>query len=100
MSGPGLPVKLPDETYSCFFEDVMGRFNISVPSVEVTAGTSYTCDITDQVPSFDEVQVGMYTIIMYMSYLALACIHNKMILILHIFSCALQFCELTGRCAI
>ena len=60
MSGPGLPDKLPDETYSCFFEEVMGRFNISVPSVEITAGTSYTCDITDQVPSFDEVQVGMY----------------------------------------
>ena len=67
MGGPGLPVKLPDETYLCFFEEVMGRFNISVPSVEITAGTSYTCDITDQVPSFDEVQVGMYTyIIMYM----------------------------------
>ena len=63
MSGPGLPVKLPDETYSCFFEEVMGRFNISVPSVEVTAGVSYTCDITDQVASFDAVQVGMYTFI-------------------------------------
>ena len=64
MNGPGLPVKFPDETYSCFFEDVMGRFNIFVPLVEITAGTSYTCDITDQVPSFDEVQVGMYAYIL------------------------------------
>ncbi len=43
-----------------FFEDSEGRFNITVPSVEVTQGTSYTCNITNQVPLFNGVKAGMY----------------------------------------
>ncbi len=60
VGGPGLPTKIRDEVYSCFFEDSEGRFNITVPSVEVTQGTSYTCNITNQVPPFDGVKAGMY----------------------------------------
>ncbi len=60
VGGPGLPTKIRDEVYSCFFEDSEGRFNIIVPSVEVTQGTCYTCNITNQVPLFNGVKAGMY----------------------------------------
>ena len=60
MSGPGLPAVLIGESYSCHFEDSLGRFNITVPSMEVTPGTQYTCNITNIVQQFDGVQAGKF----------------------------------------
>ena len=60
MGGPGLPSTLENETYSCHLEDSEGRFPpIIVSAVEVTPGTSYTCNITNQIPDYDGVQAGM-----------------------------------------
>ena len=58
MEGPGLRAKLENETYSCFFEDSTGRFNITVPAVEVTPGRVYTCDIRNESIAYDGVQSG------------------------------------------
>ena len=58
MSGPGLPAVLGVELFSCHFEDSLGRFNITVASMEVTPGTQYTCNITNIVQQFGEVQRG------------------------------------------
>ena len=59
MSGPGLPAVLGGESYSCHFEDSRGRFNITVPSVEVGSDrTQYTCDITNDLQLFQGVQAG------------------------------------------
>ncbi len=58
MGGPGLPTKLQNETYSCHFEDSLGRFNITVPAMEVIPGTDYTCNITNEVPDYKGVQAG------------------------------------------
>ena len=60
MEGPGLPAQLENETYSCFFEDSMGRFNITVPAVEMTPGRAYTCDIRNESIAYDGVQSGKY----------------------------------------
>ena len=60
MSGPGLPAVLGGESYSCHFEDNLGRFNITVPSMEVTPGTQYTCNITTIVQQFGGVQAGKF----------------------------------------
>ena len=47
------------ESYSCHFEDSLGRFNFTVASVEVgSGGTQYTCNITNQVQLFGGVQAG------------------------------------------
>ena len=59
VSGPGLPTKLDNETYSCHLADSEGRFVIIVPAVEVTTSTEYTCNITNNVPDFSGVQAGM-----------------------------------------
>ena len=58
MEGSGLPAQLETEPYSCFWEDSMGRFNITVPAVEVTPGRAYTCDITNEDIAYDGVQSG------------------------------------------
>ena len=59
MSGPGLPTKLENEMYSCHLADSEGRFVITVPAVEVTTSTEYTCNIINNVPNFSGVQAGM-----------------------------------------
>ena len=58
VGGPGLPARLFDESYFCHLADSEGRFAVNVSAVEVTSNTEYTCDITNQVPSFDGVQAG------------------------------------------
>ena len=58
VGGPGLPINLEGETYSCHLEDSMGRFNITVPAMEVTPRTEYTCNITNEVPVYEGVQAG------------------------------------------
>ena len=60
VEGPGLPVRLENETYSCHFENSIGRFNITVPAVEVTPGRAYTCDIRDEDIAYDGIQFGKY----------------------------------------
>ena len=67
VGGPGLPVRLPDESYFCHLADSEGRFIVDVSAVEVTPNTQYTCDITNQVLSFDGVQAGNFMTI-YCSY--------------------------------
>ena len=59
VGGPGLPHKLDDETYSCHLADSEGRFVFTVPSVEVTPGRNYRCNITDQIPDFIGVRAGI-----------------------------------------
>ncbi len=58
VGGDGLPLKLEDETYSCHFEDRLGRFNITVPAMEVIPGTDYTCNIINHVPDYPGVRAG------------------------------------------
>ena len=58
VGGPGLPIIVEDETYSCHLEDSMGRFNITVPAMEVTPRTEYSCNITNRVPDYQGVQAG------------------------------------------
>ena len=58
MSGPGLPDLLPAESYSCHLAESELRFNITVPAVTVNIGTSYTCNITDRVPSYSGITAG------------------------------------------
>ena len=65
MGGLGLPTKLGDETYSCHFEDSLGRFNITVPAMEVIPNTNYTCNITNQVPDYQGVQAGKDHLLVY-----------------------------------
>ena len=60
IEGPGLPAGLESEIFSCCFEDSMGRFNITVPAVEVTPGRSYTCDIRDEDIAYDGIRSGKY----------------------------------------
>ena len=61
VGGVGLPARLEGESYSCHFEDSRGRFNITVPAVEQTPGTNYTCNITNQVPDYAGIQAGTPT---------------------------------------
>ena len=63
VGGPGLPANLAGETYSCHLADSLGRFNITVPAMEVTPGTNYTCNITNRVPDYQGVQAGMQKVI-------------------------------------
>ena len=49
-------------TYSCHLADSLGRFNITVPAMEVTPGTNYTCNITNRVPDYQGVQAGKVTL--------------------------------------
>ena len=58
VGGPGLPAKLRNETYSCYLEESLGRFNITVPAVEVNPSTDYTCNITNRVPDYEGIQAG------------------------------------------
>ena len=60
VGGPGLPANLDNEAYMCHFEDGRGRFNITVPAMEVIPLTQYTCDITNQTFMYDGVQAGMH----------------------------------------
>jgi hypothetical protein len=70
VSNPGLPDTLVGESYSCHFEDTLGRFeNITVPAMEVTAGTAYTCDITNQVPRYAGIQAGRFGATVKQTYL-------------------------------
>jgi hypothetical protein len=61
VSNPGLPDTLVGESYSCHFDDTFGRFeNITVPAIEVTPGTAYTCDITNQIPQYVGIKAGRF----------------------------------------
>ena len=60
MEGSGLPAQLENEPYSYFLEDSMGRFNITVPAVEVTPGRVYTCDIRNESIAYDGFQSSKY----------------------------------------
>ena len=57
-----MPAKMENETYICFFEDSIGRFDIVVPAVEVTPGRAYTCDIRNENIIYDGVQSSKYII--------------------------------------
>jgi len=70
VSGLKLPAPLENESYSCHFEDSMGRFNITVPSVEVIPGTAYTCNITNQVPDYGGIQAGKKYVLYAYKFLA------------------------------
>ena len=63
VGGPGLPANLDNETYMCHFEDSGGRFNITVPAMEVVPLIQYTCDITNQTFMYDGVQAGMHNVV-------------------------------------
>ena len=60
VSPPGLPVPLRNETYSCHLADSKGRFNITVPAVEVSPRTDYNCDIRGLVPDYQGLSAGLY----------------------------------------
>ena len=45
MGGPGLPVLLPGESYSCHLADSEGRYNVTVPAIAVVEESNYTCSI-------------------------------------------------------
>ena len=72
MSGPGLPAVLGGESYSCHFEDSLGRFNITVPSVEVTPGAQYICNITKRVQQFGGVKASRFCILK-VPFIAFSC---------------------------
>ena len=55
-----MPAELENETYSCRFEDSMGRFAITVPAVEMTPGRVFTCDIRNEGIAYDGVLAGKY----------------------------------------
>ncbi|XP_064398652.1 plexin-A2-like [Halichondria panicea] len=53
LVSPGLPFLMSGETFFCHLADGEGRFPpIIVPAVEVTPGTSFSCDIEGLVPDY------------------------------------------------
>ena len=66
VEDPGLPVLLHrNEMYMCLFEDSKGRFNITVPAVEVEPLTRYSCNIINQLREYSELNIGTIVIIGY-----------------------------------
>ena len=96
MSGPRLPALQPAESYSCHLADGEGRFNTTVPAVTVNIGTSYTCNITDRVPSYSGITAGRND-----EYL-LVCTSCGFLLCVRVYVCVCvcsdqrQFCQFTS----
>ena len=59
VSSPGLPVTLPNEMYQCHFQNEEMAVSFVVPAEEVTANTSYNCNITGRIPAFNGVKAGI-----------------------------------------
>ena len=62
VGGPGLPVLLPGESYSCHLADREGRYNVTVPAIAVVEGSNYTCNITGSNFNYMGVASGIFNL--------------------------------------